>query len=88
MNIQGVPKKTGIFVQWAIEGIRSGLKTKVWLGKPSKTKLSFKSPQEFSELDIGGSEICISIKMFNCQHLLQCLLAKRELVALISEWKR
>ena len=27
--LQGVLKKTGILVQWAIEGTRSGLKTKV-----------------------------------------------------------
>ena len=29
VRIQGVPKKTGILVQWAIEGTRSGVKTKV-----------------------------------------------------------
>ena len=39
--IQGVPKKTEILVQWAIEGTRSGLKTKVgWVLKNSRNFLS------------------------------------------------
>ena len=41
-TIQGVPKKTGILVQWAIEGTRIGLKTKDWkiqeISYPMNTK--------------------------------------------------
>ena len=40
-NIQGVPKKTQFCVWWAIEGIRSGLETKVgWVLKTSGNFLS------------------------------------------------